>query len=403
MRMPTNEILDQIGVHQIINAYGPATILGGSLLDKRVTHAMEQISHVFVDMDELLEKAGQKVAELLGVESATITSGAAAGLALSAAACMTGLDRSKIAKLPDTSNFEKNEIVVQIGHQNTYDRCLRVSGARLVSVGIPYLTHPWEFESVINEKTAAIAHFTIGTARPGLMCFDEVVKVARKHSIPVIVDGCNDVLPTLGEVASFLTKGASLVVISGGKNIQGPNDTGIICGNKDLVSACVANCAPHMQGIGRTMKVSKEQIVGLVAALEIYSETDPQTRYSMWERKIDYVQNELDEIPNIELEKVPKKADLGKVPHLEIHLDENSLGFTSGEIVSALKSLERPIVLDIGYWENFRTATLFVNPICMRADDEIIVAKELRRILTDKPRLNELLSIQNKIQACAYP
>ena len=149
--------------------------------------------------------------------------------------------------------------------------------------------------------------------------------------------------------------------------------------------------------------VSKEQIVGLVAALEIYSETDPQTRYSMWERKIDYVQNELDEIPNIELEKVPKKADLGKVPHLEIHLDENSLGFTSGEIVSALKSLERPIVLDIGYWENFRTATLFVNPICMRADDEIIVAKELRRILTDKPRLNELLSIQNKIQACAYP
>lgn len=403
MATSTSDIIDQIGVRRIINAYGPATILGGSLLDKRVTDAMEQISHSFVDMDELLERAGQRVAKLLKVESATITSGAAAGLALSAAACMTGMDRSKIAKLPDTSNFDKNEIVVQNGYQNTYDRCLRLSGAKLVSVGIPYLTDSLVFESAINDRTAAIAHFTIATARPGLMSFDEVVELATKHSVPLIVDGCNDVLPTIAEVAAFMKKGASLVVISGGKNIQGPNDTGIICGDKELVSACVANSSPHMQGIGRPMKVSKEQIIGLVVALQIYSEVDPQKRYSDWEKRLDYVEKELEIIPKIELVRVPKKADLGKVPHLEIHLDEDSLEFTSDEVVKAMKSLERPIVLDIGYWENFRTETLFVNPMCMQVGDEITVAKELRRILTDKSRLKELLSRPNAIQACAYP
>ena len=142
-----NEVLGQLGVSKIVNAYGPATILGGSALDSRITKAMEEVSRCFVDMDELLDKVDSKVASILGVEAAHVTSGAAAGLALSAAACMTGLDQSKIEKLPDTADFEQDEVVIQAGHRNTYDRCLRVSGAKLVTAGIPYLTYSWQITS----------------------------------------------------------------------------------------------------------------------------------------------------------------------------------------------------------------------------------------------------------------
>ncbi len=132
-----SDTLSQLGVNKIVNAYGPATILGGSTLDPRITKVMGEVARSFVDMDELLDKVDSKIASILEVEAAHVTSGAAAGLALSAAACMTGSDQSKIEKLPDTADFERNEVVVQAGHRNTYDRCLRVSGARLVMAGIP--------------------------------------------------------------------------------------------------------------------------------------------------------------------------------------------------------------------------------------------------------------------------
>lgn len=397
-----SRIFDQMGVRSIVNAYGPATILGGSVLDPRVTTAMERISHVFVDMDELMEKSGEQISEILGVESAMITSGAASGLALSAAACMTGMDEYKIQRLPDTSEFEKNEVVVQDGQRNTYDRCIRVSGARVISAGIPYLTYPWEFESALTHRAAAVAHFEIANTRPGLLSFLEVSEISRKHSVPLIVDGRN-VLPNLNSVSRFIRTGANLVVLSGGKNIQGPNDTGIVCGEKDIVGACIANSAPHMNGIGRTMKVSKEQIVGLVTAIQVYSEIDPLSRYFEWEKKLSLIQKELEDLPFVMVKMAPERMDLGKVPHLEIRLDEGSLGFTSMDVVRALKSLDRPIVLDIGYWEKFASATLIVNPICMQTNDDQIIAVQLRRILTDKSRIKYLLSRGAGVKAYAYP
>jgi len=386
-----------------VNGYGPATILGGSILDSRVTKAMEEVARCFVDMDELLDKVDSRIAQILGVEAAHVTSGAAAGLALSTAACMTGLDQSKIERLPDTSDFEKNEVVIQAGQRNTYDRCLRVSGAKLVSVGIPYLTYPWQLRAVISKKTVAIAHFTIGTARPGLLELEEVHGITEEFSVPIIVDGCNDVLPNLKNISKYFDCGADLLVLSGGKTIQGPNDSGIVCGKKDLVEACRANSYPHMNGIGRTMKVSKEQIVGILTALEIYSARDPNQQYSNWSKKLDVIQDGLRNIPNIQVRKVPDRPDTGTVPLLEIQLDEKAIGASAGEIVAALKAHDPPIVLDIDYWKNFRTQTIFVNPSCMRESDEIIVAGALRSMFTDRPVLRDLLAKKDRIMASAYP
>jgi uncharacterized pyridoxal phosphate-dependent enzyme len=373
------------------------------VLDPKVTQAMDQISHYFVDMDELLDKVNAKIAKMLGVEAAHVSSGAAAGLALCAAGCMTGIDQFKIEKLPDTSELQKNEIIIQTGHRNTYDRCLRVSGAKLVSVGIPYLTYPWQLRGAITEKTAAISYFTLGTARPGMIELEEVRTIAEDSSIPVIVDACNEVLPDLSNVSKFFNRGADLLVLSGGKTIQGPNDTGIICGRKDLVEACRANSYPHMNGIGRTMKVSKEQVVGILAALEVFSKIDTQERQSKWMKKLDVIQRELSDVSNVQVKRVPERPSIGGVPILEIQLDEKSIGATSSDVVRALKAYDPPIVLDIDYWKNFRKETVFVNPSCLQESDEFIIARALKSVLTDGSLLRKLLAKKERVSAIAYP
>jgi uncharacterized pyridoxal phosphate-dependent enzyme len=395
--------LSGIGISKVVNAYGPATILGGSVLDDRVVKAMGEISRYYVDMDDLLDKVNSKIAKILGVEAAHVTSGAGAGLALSAAACMTGTDQSKIEKLPDVAELKRNEIIIQTGHRNTYERCLRVSGGKLVSVGIPYLTYPWQLRNAITEKTAAISHFALGTARPGVLGLEAISSVASEFSIPVIVDACNEVLPDLGAVANNISRGADLLVLSGGKNIQGPNDTGIVCGRKEIVEACRANSYPHMNGIGRVMKVSKEQIVGLLVALQVYSESDPVVRLNKWVAKLDAIRRELSEIPNIKIELVPERPSLSSVPLLEIHLDEPAIGATSLELVAALKSHDPPIVLDIDYWKNFRKETIFVNPSCLQDSEELIVARALKLAISDKNFLRNLLSRKSTVKALAYP
>jgi L-seryl-tRNA(Ser) seleniumtransferase len=394
--------LDRLGVHRIVNAYGPATILGGSILDERINKAMQEVSSLYVDMNELLTKTGEKVAQMLGVESAFITSGAAAALTLAVAGCMTGSDGAKVEQLPDTSGL-KNEVIVQTGQRNTYDRCVKVAGARLVSVGIPYLTHPWEVEAAINERTAAMVFFTLRTARPGILGFEQMSAIARTHSVPMIVDGCNEVLPTLRRVRDYFDRGAGLLVLSGGKNIQGPSDTGLVCGKKELVDACIANAYPHMHGIGRGMKVSKEQVVGLVVALEIYSQRNPEVEYSKWRNRIEYVAGELGGIPNIEVKLTPEKMQLDEIPRLHIRLDEETLGYGSYDVVRAMKAYDPPIVLDIGYWEKIISQTVIVDPMCMRESDEKVVAKALRTVLTDAERLRELCSKPTLITADAYP
>jgi D-glucosaminate-6-phosphate ammonia-lyase len=391
---------EKLGIRRVINCYGPATILGGSILDPRVTQAMEKMSRCFVDMDELLDNVNSKIARILDVEAAHVTSGAGSGLALAAAACMTGTDQAKIQKLPDTSNFERNEIVIQTGHRNTYERCLSVSGAKLVPVGIPYLTYPWQLRDAISVKTAAVSFFTLSSTRPGVLGLEEIRAETERFSLPIIADSCNEVLPNLRNVRKFFDKGADLLVLSGGKTIQGPNDTGIVCGSKDLVDACRANSYPHMNGIGRTMKVSKEQIVGLYVALEVYSLVDPEERLRLWTRRLDTIQNAIGDLSNAKVRRIPEKSTSESIPTLEI----TPIGGTSvDEIVSALKAFDPPIVLDIDYWTHFRKDVFFVNPSCLIEGDELIVADALKAVLSDKAVLSKLLSKKSGVRASAYP
>jgi D-glucosaminate-6-phosphate ammonia-lyase len=158
-----------------------------------------------------------------------------------------------------------------------------------------------------------------------------------------------------------------------------------------------------MNGIGRTMKVSKEQIVGLVTALEIYAESDPYVRLNKWIDKLDFIRKELLDVPGIRIKRSPEQPELSTVPILEIQLDEQELGFNSRDIVKALKGWDPPIVLDIDFWIHFRKQAIFVNPSCLQDSEEVIVANALKRVLTDRTTLKELLSEIPRINAVAYP
>lgn len=283
---------------EIINAAGPSTRFGGAPLDEQVIAAMAAAAACCYRIEDLQDTAGAFLAEITGAEAGYVTAGAAAGLVAAAAACMAGLNVAAMDQLPDTAGL-KNEIVIQRGHVTAYSRCLRQSGARLVEVGyqgypVQGITQPWQIESAINENTAALA-FAEGCG-PGNVPLGEMAAIAKRHALPLIVDAAG-AAKTAADLKRPIAAGADLAVFSGGKLIRGPQASGILVGRKDLIESAalqhldldvrektwvwrsrflesgrIAGIPNH--GICRAMKVGKEQIAGLLAALQTFIQAD---------------------------------------------------------------------------------------------------------------------------------
>lgn len=231
-------IYQRFGVKTIINAGGPMTRLSGSILSPEVREAMSEAASACVRVEDVQEAAGKLIADVTGAEAGYVTSGAAGGLALSAAAAIAGLDVARMDKLPDTTGMP-NEIIVQREHMTAYSHALRLSGAKLVEVGyVGYpgqgCTWPWQIETEINERTVAI-FYSIGNS-PGAVSLLEVVEVAHRHNLPVIVDAAA-ALPPVENLRRFIDEGADLVCFSGGKAIAGPQASGILTGRADLIAS----------------------------------------------------------------------------------------------------------------------------------------------------------------------
>ena len=293
-----SNIYEKIGVPLIINAKGPATRLSGGVMADEVSKAMQEATQYCIDMTELQTKASGIISEITGAEAGFVTSGAAAGLLLGTAACVTRLDPGKMNRLPDTSGM-KNEVIVVRSQRNLYDHAVRTVGIKMVEVGLPDRysgagvrdAEAWEINDAINENTACVFYVANSRSRPSLR---EVTEVAHNSEIPVLVDAAAQI-PPIENLRRFITEGADLVTFSGGKAIQGPQGSGILCGKKDLVaSAALQNLdqdiffeqwepppglfdkslltgLPH-HGIGRACKVGKEQVVGLLIALRLFAE-----------------------------------------------------------------------------------------------------------------------------------
>src|SRR6516225_2328305 len=255
----TVDIYDRLGVRRVLNAQGSLSKIGGSLMAPEVLAAMGEAAQSFVEISEFLDKAGRHLAALIGVEAAFICSGAAAGLVLSTAACVAGKDPAKIFRLPDTQGM-KNEVIIHRQQRNHYDSCIRQAGVKLVEIGLARETHPWELENAISERTAAVVYF-VAYARRNTLTLPQVVAIAHAARVPVIVDAADE-LPPATNLRRFTDEGADLAIFSGGKAIGGPQASGLILGNRDLIEACAVNAFPNY-AIGRPMKIGKEEIAGL--------------------------------------------------------------------------------------------------------------------------------------------
>ena len=265
-----------LGVTPIINASGSVTRLGGSRTRPEVLAQMAGTARVMVNIDELNRKAGAEIARLVGSEAAMVSSGAAGGLLLQAAACIAGNDPvNRMQHLPDTEGM-KNEIIMQTMHRFPYDHAYRAAGAKIVEIGNYLFNHPWELEGAINERTAAVAYLCAPFTSKRVMPLSQVCEIAHAHDVPVIVDAAS-MLPPRANLQRYLRDGADMVIFSGGKGVRGPQGTGILCGRADLIDAALANASPA-QFIGRSAKVAKEEIVGLVTALSMFVEEDERGR-----------------------------------------------------------------------------------------------------------------------------
>ena len=363
-----------LGVTPIINASGSVTRLGGSRTRPEVLEQMAGTARVMVNIDELNRKAGEEIARLVGSEAAMVSSGAAGGLLLQAAACIAGNDPNQMLRLPDTEGM-KNEIIMQTMHRCPYDHAYRAVGAKIVEIGNYLFNHPWELEGAINERTAAVAYLCAPFTSKRVMPLSQVCEIAHAHDVPVIVDAAS-MLPPRANLKRYLRDGADMVIFSGGKGVRGPQGTGILCGRADLIDAALANASPA-QFIGRSAKVAKEEIVGLVTALSMFVEEDEEAEMVWYREMAQRVVDSLIEVPGLNITLEHDGIDY-LLPNAVLHLGGDWSGPSAPEVAAALQQGDPPI-----YLQQLRAPDeLMVDPLNVTEEEIDVIIRRLREALT---------------------
>src|SRR5581483_6207032 len=362
-------IYARLGVRTRINAKGTYTYLTGSLMPPEVSQAMEEAAQHYVHLVELQERVGERLARLLGVEAALVTSGAAGAITLGTAACVSGKDPEKILRLPDLQGM-KSEVVIQKKHRNGYDHAIRNVGVRLVEVETEE-----ELENAINEKTAMM-YFLNAAQKQGTIDLERWVEVGKRRGVPTFNDAAADVPPP-SHLSDYNKMGFDLVAFSGGKALRGPQCAGLLLGRKDLIEAAMLNNNPYSDTIGRPLKVGKEEVVGMLVALERYLELDHELEWKNWEKRLDGMARVISSVPGVETGRfVPEVAN--HVPHMFVKWDEAALGLTKTECHRQLLEGEPSIeVLCEEYPQG-----LSVTPYMMTPREDMIVARRIKEVLS---------------------
>jgi D-glucosaminate-6-phosphate ammonia-lyase len=372
-------IYQRLGVRPVIHGSGTTTRYGGSRLRPEVLETMREASQTLVNLDELNEAAGTAIARRLGTEAAFVTAGASAGLILQAAACIAGTDPARITRLPDTRGM-RNEIVIQRAHRFAYDQAYRVAGGVLVEIGLARRTQAFELEEAIGERTAAVAYLVSPfTSPPGILPLAEVIAIAHRRGVPVIVDAAS-MLPPRDNLTRFLRLGADLVSFSGGKGIRGPQSTGILAGRRDLVRAVALNASPN-QALGRAAKTSKEEICGLVAALELFMAEDEKAELQRYAEVCGGIVDALADIPG--LRAVVEHDPVNRViPHAVVYFMPDWSGPSGHAVQVALARGEPHIYVQQGGHQGGYADEIAVDPINLQPGEAEILAGRLREELT---------------------
>jgi uncharacterized pyridoxal phosphate-dependent enzyme len=307
---------DSLGVRTVINAAAAQTMLGGSLMPEPVLAAMTEAATSFVHIPELHDRVGERIAALTQNEAACISCGAAAGVLLTAAACMTVDHLDRVTALPDTEGLTKTEIIFFRGHQNGFLSAVRETGATLIEVG----GDETELRQAISDRTAAILWFAGDFWEKDTLPIEPTVAIAHERGVPVIVDAADQIPPVSMLWYFTKEKGADLAIFSGGKGLRGPQSSGLIVGIADLVRACRANSGPR-HSIGRPAKVGKEEMLGVLAAVEWSLSLDTQAVRSSYETTVSTWIDGLAEIPGIQTSHTERSHSGQPIPRALIELE----------------------------------------------------------------------------------
>lgn len=381
----TIDVYRRIGVRPFINARGTWTYLSGSLELPEVRRAMDMASHHFVDMFELQKAAGRKLAELSGTESGMVTSGAAGAMAAATAGCMAGTDPAKVWQLPDTTGL-RNEVVM-LGGRSAFDSAIRLTGAKLVMVRTLE-----DLPAALNDRTAMIYTTWLGEK------LERALSSAKQAKIPLMLDDAAGI-PPIGNLSLYAKMGVDLFCFSGGKGLRGPQCSGILLGRKELIDASLAQCSPWEGAVCRAMKVGKEEIIGVLAAVEYWTKQDLSVLNRQWATRVERIAKIVETVPGVSTEiKVPE--DGNRYPTLTVRWDEQAWGFSVADCDRALRDGEPRIeVLTSSNpslvpavqegWQEGRKKTppppnrLQIISMTLQDGEELILGQRLRAILSE--------------------
>ena len=368
------EVYTRIGVKPFINCTATLTINGGSQMLPEVIEAIEQASHYHVNFDELMEKAGERLAQLLQVEWGMVSAGTAAALTHATAGCIAGTDPEKMQRLPNLEGL-KNEVIMPKESRVVYDHAVRTLGVKIIEVNSTE-----ELQNALSHRTAMIEILGtyFGNVKFGLK---EVAPIAKKAGVPILIDAAADYLIVPNP---YIAMGADLVAYSGGKIIRGPQTAGLLIGRKDLVKAAWANSAPH-HAFGRALKVSKEEVVGMLRAVETWrTERDLQADFKEWESWYAHITGEVTRVPGVRTQ-VRGPVRGGPFPTLYVSWDPKQIGLTAGKLHRLLLEGE-PRIMTHAEGEG---SGFLLRPVAMKPGEYKVVAQRLVEIFQAAPKPGE--------------
>ncbi|MFW6157253.1 MAG: aminotransferase class V-fold PLP-dependent enzyme [Balneolaceae bacterium] len=365
------DLFEELNIKPIINGRGTLTILSGSLMLPEVMHAINQTSTRFANLNEVRDKVGARMAELLNCEAAMVTAGAASALTLGTAATITGTDEDKIKKLPNLEG-PRREVIIQKKHRFGYDHAVRNTGVKMVEV-----EDAAEMEDAINDRTVMGLFFNAAAQFGDFehpIEHEEFVAICKRHDIPSFIDAAADV-PPVENLFKYTEMGFDMVTFSGGKAIRGPQSAGLLFGRKDLIEAAKLNHNPNSDTIGRGMKVNKEEIIGMYAALDAYLKRDHDAQWQEWVERTEHIASVAETVPTVEGETHINPGPANHFPDLRIKWDQDRLPITPGEVVEALKNGDPSIEV------SGNSDTLNITVVMLKPEEVDIVAQRVREVL----------------------
>ncbi len=367
----------ELGMRPFINAAGTYTTLTASLMWPEVVEAMQYASKTFVPLNDLHDAVGKRLAELIGCEAVMVTSGAAAALTVGTAACMTGKNQEFIRRIPDLTGLTgvKSEVIIQKSHRYGYDHAVRNCGIKMIEVETTE-----EFEKAVNERTVMMLFFNDADPR-GKIKIDEFAALGKKHKIPTFNDAAADVPPT-ENLSKYTKMGFDLVTFSGGKGLRGPQSAGLLLGRRDLIEAARLNCSPNSDSIGRGMKVNKEELLGMMVAVEMYLKRDAAAEWKEWERRAKVITDSVVKVKAITPEVyVPQIAN--HAPHVKLKWDKAMLKLAADEVRKQLREGKPSIeIVPVSSPDTAETQEISLGVWQMQPGEVEVVGKRLREVFT---------------------